>query len=276
MTTAIAPDALPVPVAGATGTPAVTGVLASLPRSLVPAASGEVQAVDGTAGWATITADAIRAGARVVVVTEPQPDDEAAIERLTGLATARQATVLLGEGWAGNPAVSAVASEWGKDLATADLIEAELHVKADPSEAHLLALLRTLRALGRPVPYPGTTVTGVGSTAVVVREGRDTWALLVTRTAGSEHAHLSLAGDLVQIELDLPAPLTSRPALARRIDTRSEERLDTRYETGHRVAWRRARLAVDTPTDSDDLAGFAADLRAARSILTTHTRKEPS
>lgn len=271
MTTAIAPDALPVAVAGATGSPAVVGVLASLPRSFVPAADGAVRAVDGTSGWAAAVTDALAAGARIAVVTEPQPDDEAAVERLAADAAARRATVLLGEGWAGNPAVSAAASAWSEDLATADLIEAELYVDADPSEAHLLALLRVLRTLGRPVPAAVTVVAGTGSMAVVAREGLNTWTLLVARTAGPERAHVCLAGDLVQVELALPAPLTAEPAHARRIDTQSEQRLDTRYETGHRVAWRRARLAVDTPTESDDLAGFAADLRAGRAIVTTIT-----
>lgn len=266
MTTDLTPAA-PLPVTGATTSPAVRAVLASLPGSFRTGGTvdGSVSAVDGSTGWATAARAAVDHGATAVVVTEPGRDDPEAVEALAGVAADRGAAIVLAEGWAANPAVIAALDAWADDVAAADFIEAELLLPDErPGQEQVLTMLRLLRAVERPLPTSATASAVNGGVLVVARRNGATWTLLSARTAGPARLHLSASNADVQVELDLPSPQTATPALARRIDADRETRLDALYESGHRRAWRRLKDAIGAGSSgSDDLAAFAADLRAA-------------
>lgn len=259
-----------VSVIGQNTSPAVLAVLASLPSSFTtgPATGDAVYAVAGTTGWATVAREAIDRGARAVVVTEPGREVPETIEELGRVAAERGTTVVLAEGWAGNPAVIAARDAWANDFAAADVIEAELLAPdVAPGRAQILTVLRLLRAIGRPLLIPAVT-SAVGGGLLLVAQGAEaTWSLFAARTAGPARLHLSASNADVQVELDLYSPQTATPALARRTDTDRELRLDALYESGHRRAWRRLKNAIAAGTagtsGSDDLAAFAADVRAA-------------
>ena len=216
-----------------------------------------------------------------VVPRAPREQRQVALDRVSGgrefgtgeveqqrVAAERGTTVVLAEGWAGNPAVIAARDAWANDFAAADVIEAELLAPdVAPGRAQILTVLRLLRAIGRPLLIPAVT-SAVGGGLLLVAQGAEaTWSLFAARTAGPARLHLSASNADVQVELDLYSPQTATPALARRTDTDRELRLDALYESGHRRAWRRLKNAIAAGTagtsGSDDLAAFAADVRAA-------------
>lgn len=282
MTAESATSVAPAPVAGAVASPAVLNVLASLPASFSIGTPAEavIHAVDGGTGWADVARRTIESGTRVVVVTEPGPDDPERIEALAAVASAVDAVVILGEGWAGNPLLVDAVAMWPDDLASGDVIEADLQVSSgEPDEAALLALVRMLRAIDRPLPGSATVTAVPGGVSLVVRDGIDTWSVLAVRTAGPDRAHLCVSGDVVEVDLELPSPATAAPGVARRIEDGRELRLDAPFETGHRAAWRRAATALaGAPGHTDDLTAFAADVRTARAVAAlstpTHTQKD--
>src|SRR6478752_1131313 len=88
---------------------AVAAVAASLPLSFAPAqgpaqdSSPDVIAVAGQAGWTERAAEAIRRGAKGVVVSSPVPED---VDLLAEAASSARSAVVLDQRWAGNAAIA--------------------------------------------------------------------------------------------------------------------------------------------------------------------------
>jgi hypothetical protein len=250
--------------------PSMLATLASLPASfsLSGASVDSVVAVGGESGWSLLAADAIRAGARAIVVTDPAPDVFNNIELLAVAAETSVVPVVLAEGWVGNPAVDATVAQWGAELQAATLVEVEVQTNGQAARSDdLLVALRLLRRIGRSFPMPPTVARSGNSLALVTRTDSASWSLLVSDTAGPARVHLSASSSRSQVELDLSDPATAAPAWARRSDLTREVSLDALYETGQRRAWRRLRLELDEGNvTSDDLRAFAADSRIALAL----------
>ncbi|WP_210478973.1 hypothetical protein [Naasia sp. SYSU D00948] len=239
--------------------------IVTLPESLREASGpADLIGIRGAAGWPAVAADAIRSGARGILVVAPVAADTAELE---ALATERRVPVVLDSPWAGNPAVAQSAPPFSALLGPGSLVEAraDLPVGSDPEQGALDLLALVRRAVA---PAAGLRVVRRGRTgwdAVAAVEGGASATLGVVLTDSlPPSATVRILGPVDSVVLTVPAPAAAAPGrvLVGRRD--GETLLETRYETAHRAAWRRLHALVLDGEDSDDLAGFAADLRLLR------------
>ena len=242
---------------------AVAAVVASLPVSFAPAtAAPDVTAVAGHTGWTGRAAEAIRAGSRGVVVSDPVAEDP---EALAGTAAASGAVVVLDQRWAGNPALAA-----SHDAARAVIADA----LAD-------CVLLDSVAYGAPGDEPLTLLAG--HLAAVLQSGIDLDQLKVVQRSANGYtlvgklangapaalhgittasvpatATISLLTSTGRADITLPDPSAAWPAEIRSVTPAGATSLPTFYESARRHSWRRIRRQLETGGPSTDLRQFAA------------------
>jgi len=246
---------------------AVSAVVASLPLSFGPAAGPsaegpDIVAVAGHAGWAARAADAVRSGARAVVVAAPVAEDTA---ELVGVADSAGAAVVLDQQWAGNAALAESSANVHQVIAGAleDAVMLDSVAVAAPGTdpAHLLTeQLAVLVRCGIELRNPrvvqrngnGYTVAGVlsGGTPVAL-QGILTSALPAT-------ASVTVLTSTGRADVVLPDPAAAWPAEVRVVTAEGATTLPTLYESSHRTSWARAHATVTSGKPATDLARFAA------------------
>jgi hypothetical protein len=240
----------------------------TLPESL-SRADGEADLVGlaGTAGWADAAADAIRAGARGILVTAPVAEDTAELERIAAEASV---PVVLDTLWAGNPAVETASAAFAAVKDAETLIEARVNLPlgADLDQAALdqVALLR--RAAGAVAELRFVRRDSHGYDALATLESGAPASLAAILSAGlPQAATVRVIKPVDAVELYVPSPDTAAPGRAVVSGPDGETLLPTHYETGARASWRRLRGLVLAGDGATDLADFAADVRIVRAAV---------
>ncbi|MCB5292123.1 hypothetical protein [Arthrobacter sp. SO3] len=246
---------------------AVAAVIASLPASFTPAtdpatAAPEVTAVAGHEGWTGRAAEAIRAGSRGVVVSDPAAEDPTALAQT---AAASGAVVVLDQRWAGNPAIAAShdAARAVIAAAVADCVLLDSVAYGAPGDdplallaEHLAALLQTgvepdgLRVIQRS-GHGYTLVGKLANGAPAALQGITTASVPATATI----SFLTSAG---RADITVPDPAAAWPAEIRSVTAEGATTLPTIYESAHRHSWRRIRQLLQAGESSTDLQQFAA------------------
>ncbi|HSN36434.1 MAG TPA: hypothetical protein VLT34_08810 [Arthrobacter sp.] len=241
----------------------VAAVIASLPVSFAPAtAAPDVTAVAGHTGWTGRAAEAIRAGSRGVVVSDPVAEDP---EALAGTAAASGAVVVLDQRWAGNPALAAThdAARAVIAAALADCVLLDSVAYGAPGDEpltllanHLAAVLQSgidldgLRVVQRSTN--GYTLVGkLANGAPAALQGITTASVPATAT-------ISLLTSTGRADITLPDPSAAWPAEIRSVTPAGATTLPTIYESAHRHSWRRIRRQLEAGGPSTDLRQFAA------------------
>jgi len=242
---------------------AVGAVVSSLPVSLKPArADADLVGVAGSGGWTARAAEAIRRGARGVVVVSPEAEDPAA---LATIAAEHDAAVVLDQQWAGNPvfaeAQTGVRTVLAAAFADAMLIDSVAYAAPGSDTAallteHLAVILACGLAVGKwqrvQRTVHGYVVTGaLPNGAPVALHGILTSAVPAT-------AKVSVFTTNGRADVVLPDPSAAWPAEVRAVTPDGATTLPALYETSHRHAWRRLRdqLAIHGP--NNDLEKFDA------------------
>ncbi|MEK0153680.1 hypothetical protein [Arthrobacter oryzae] len=245
---------------------AVSAVVASLPLSFGPAPDGpavsapDVTAVAGHAGWTGRSADAIRNGAKGVVVSGPVAEDPA---ELIAVADAAGSVVVLDQQWAGNTALAPTADNVQGVIATAlkDAVLLDSVAVAVPGTdpVHLLTdQLAVLVQCGikvlnvRMVQRNGNgyTVAGILAGGVpVALQGILTSALPAT-------ASLTILTSAGRADVVLPDPSAAWPAEVRAVTTEGATTLPTLYESSHRTSWSRVHAHISSGIPANDLTQF--------------------
>jgi hypothetical protein len=246
----------------------VSAVVASLPLSFGPAAGTpdagmpDVIAVAGRAGWTGRASEAIRSGARGVVVSAPVAEDLAG---LTATASAAGSVVVLDQQWAGNVAlaessgnVRGVIADAIKDAVLLDSV-AVAPPGTDPLNLlteHLAVILQCgidlheVRLIQRS--GNGYTVAGVLAGGVpAALQGIITSALPST-------ASVSILTSAGRADVVLPDPAAAWPAEVRTVTAEGATTLPTLYESSHRTSWSRVRSHLSSGNPANDLARFTA------------------
>lgn len=235
-------------------------VIASLPISLSRSTSPEpdLVAVTGTTGWTNRAIEAIRAGARGVLVIDPQPEP---VHELKAVAIQREVPVVLNHRLASNPGVE-VARRKVQSI-SAEISYVDLTAAVDPwstsgaalEELRLIASklvgrvqgLRTLRH-NESVSLASGYCAGTSIPVTLA-------ALHAPLGAFAAQARIVTAnGD---IELRIPSPETAAPAEVTFTDAEGTTLAPTLYESSRRSSWRRLIGFVDgrsQPTDLDEFA----------------------
>lgn len=259
------------PQAEATGT--VSAVVASLPLSFRLAASFApvapapgvaapgVIAVAGHAGWTGRAADAIRRGAKGVLVSSPVAEDST---DLTGVADAAGAVVVLDRQWAGNVALASSSENVhgliADALKDAVLLDSVAIAAPDTDPLHLLTeQLAVLVQCGIEVQNVrmvqrnrnGYTMAGALAGGVpVALQGILTSAL-------PPSASVSILTSAGRADVVLPDPAAAWPAEVRAVTAEGATTLPTLYESSHRTSWSRLHSHLSSGTPATDLAQFA-------------------
>ena len=247
---------------------AVSAVVASLPLSFGPAPDGpavsapDVTAIAGHAGWTGRSADALRNGAKGVVVSGPVAEDPA---ELIAVADAAGSVVVLDQQWAGNtalaPAAGNVHSVIDTALQDAVLLDSVAVAAPGTDPVHLLTdQLAVLVQCGitvrnvRMVQQNGNgyTVAGVlGGGVPVALQGILTSALPAT-------ASLTILTSAGRADVVLPDPAAAWPAKVRAVTTEGATTLPTLYESSHRTSWSRAHSHISSGIPANDLTQFTS------------------
>lgn len=249
---------------------AVAAAAASLPLSFAPAAGTsaaqghvpDVIAVAGHAGWTQRAAEAIRSGARGVVVSSPVPED---VDLLAAAAADAGSAVVLDQRWAGNAAIAGSSDSVHSVLAGAvgDAMLLDSVAVAPPGTEPLQLLteqfavvvqcgieLRDLRMIQRsPNGYTVAAVLPNGAPAAL--QGIMSSALPATASVSI----LTSAGSAVVV---LPDPAAAWPAEVRAVTAGGATTLPTLYESAHRTSWARAHSHITSGNPANDLAQFTA------------------
>lgn len=249
---------------------AVAAVAASLPLSFGPAApAGAIQdgspgvtAVAGHAGWTQRATEAIRRGARGVVVSSPVPEST---DLLATAAADAGASVVLDQRWAGNPAIA------GSDVnarriiadALADAMLLDSVAAAPPGTEPLQLLteqlsvilqcgieLRNIRVIQRSTN--GYTV------AAVLPNGAPAALQGILSSALPATANVSVLTSAGSADVVLPDPAAAWPAQVRTVTADGATTLPTIYESAHRTSWSRAHSHITSGNPACDLAQFTA------------------
>jgi hypothetical protein len=242
--------------------------LASLPISL-RRTEGEADLVGirGATGWPGAAADAIRGGARGVLVTEPVPADAT---ELLAIAAEREVPVVLDSLWADNPAVAASASSFAALSEDGALVEARVDLPkgSDLDSAILGQLALVRRAVGAVTELRFARRGPSGYDALARLDGGvsgSLTAILADSLAFSATLRIVAATDAV--ELSLPAPALAAPGRAVVSGPDGETLLVTEYATSQRGAWRRLHALVIAGKSASDLADFASDVQVLRAAI---------
>jgi hypothetical protein len=240
--------------------------LATLPESLRRAGGpADLAGIQGVAGWTGAAAEAIRSGARGVLVTEPAAEDTAELETLAG---ERRVPVVIDSLWAGNPAVDSGAAGFAR-LADGDALlegRVDLPVGSDLGQAALDLLTLVRRAVAPVADFRFVRRDPAGFDALAtLTTGAGAALAVILSDALPVRAALRIVGPRDAVELLVPAPATAAPGRAVVSGPGGETLLETRYESAARASWRRLHRLVLSGEVPEDLAAFAADVRVLRS-----------
>lgn len=257
MTTPLLVQARPdAEVAGAVG-----AVVASLPVSFAPAGSQpDVVALAGTAGWTARATEAVRAGARGVVVVDPVTEDPAA---LAAAAAEAGTAVVLDQAWAGNPALAESAARSALAGALADAVLLDSVAWGAPETDTKVLLTRHLAAvMACGVELSGLRViqrSANGYTVIGSLPGGAPAALHgITTSAVAATATVSVLTSSGRADITLPDASAGWPAEVRSVTSAGATMFPTLYESAHRHSWRRLHAAIDSGVPETDLERFAA------------------
>ncbi|MDV8147322.1 hypothetical protein [Arthrobacter sp. B10-11] len=280
---------------------AVSAVVASLPLSFGPAPDGpavsapDVTAVAGHAGWTGRSADAIRNGAKGVVVSGPVAEDPA---ELIAVADGAGSVVVLDQQWAGNTALAPAAGNVHSVIAVADgagsvvvldqqwagntaLAPAAGNVHSVIATALQDAVLLDSVAVAAPGTDPvhlltdqlavlvqcGITVRNVrmvqqngnGYTVAGVLAGGVPVALQgILTSALPATASLTILTSAGRADVVLPDPAAAWPAKVRAVTAEGATTLPTLYESSHRTSWSRAHSHISSGIPANDLTQFTS------------------
>ncbi|BCW69528.1 hypothetical protein [Arthrobacter sp. NicSoilB8] len=244
-------------------TGAVGAVVASLPVSFAPAGSRpDVVALAGAAGWTSNATDAVRSGARGVVVIDPVAEDPAA---LAAAAAEAGTAVVLDQAWAGNPALAdsggAVRAAIADALADAVLLDSVAW--GTPGTDPEVLLTRHLAAiLACGVELSGLRIiqrNANGYTVIGTLPGGAPTALQgITTSSVPATATVSVLTSSGRADITLPDASAGWPAEVPSVTPAGTATFPTIYESAHRHSWRRLRAAVDSGAPAADLEQFAA------------------
>ncbi|MFE4835016.1 hypothetical protein ACFRAU_10055 [Arthrobacter sp. NPDC056691] len=242
----------------------VAGVAASLPLSFAPAQAGssDVVAVAGHSGWTGRAANAIRSGARGVVVSSPVPED---VDLLAGVASDSGAAVVLDQRWAGNAVLTGpranVQGVIADALANAVLMDSVAVAPPGTDPLQLLAEqlsavlqsgieLRNARMIQR---------SGNGYTVAAVLPGGAPAALqgIITSSLPAT-ASITVLTSTGRADVVLPDPAAAWPAEVRAVMAEGATTLPTIYESAHRTSWSRIHTHITSGDPAYDLERFTA------------------
>lgn len=236
---------------------AAASTLATLPlRFAATEADAEIVVVSGAAGWGERVRHAAQAGARAVVVTDPEPDASA-------LALAQDppaAPIILAEAWASNPVLRAVSDAWAEPLGRATLLDVRSTEPLDGRSPRsvLVAQLRAVAALG--VEVAALTVVAATPSAALAVGRSATGSRIVLSAARSAAATATLdilsVGREATVRIEVPDGTTARPGHATLTTRDGAVELPTRWETAYRAAWGIAHERALAGGGGDDVAGF--------------------
>lgn len=242
---------------------AVAAVVASLPVSLKPATAGaDLVGVAGSGGWTGRAAEAIRRGAKGVVVVSPEPEDP------TGLATIAAehgAAVVLDQQWAGNPvfaeAQTGVRTVLTEALPDAVLVDSVAYAAPGSDTAALLTEhLAVILACGLDVgEWRRVQLTGHGYVVSgALPNGAPVALHGILTSAVPATAKVSVFTATGRADVVLPDPAAAWPAEIRAVTPDGATTLPSLYETSHRHAWRRLLDQISLHGPNRDLEQFNA------------------
>lgn len=240
-------------------------VLASLPMTLHPvSADADLVGIRGAVDWPRIASDSIKSGARGVLVIDPKPAKREALQSLA----ATGVPVVLDSPWVHNAAVAAAAAPFRRLTGAKALVESTviLPVGSDLLQAAIdqLSLLRA--AVGALVSLRYVRLDSHGYDALgSLADGTFVTLSAILSNGLPPRASVRLVRPAEAVELSLDGPQTATPGRVVVSGPDGEVLQETRYESAHRVAWKRlvGLIAKRSESDSDsqpDVAGFAEDL----------------
>ncbi|MFF1876310.1 hypothetical protein [Leifsonia sp. NPDC058230] len=256
----------------ALGSPAlrhrVAAMVASLPASFhLTDGPADVVALDGDGDWTARAQEALRGGARALVVSDPEPRDTRGL-----LADAERlgATIALDSPWSRNPAVPAAAAELSRRLSGGGgLLELEV---VSGLGAPVLATVAAQLALVRSLSGPVTSAKLVAATArgctILGSMNPDARVKLVTiqTDARPTSARLRFIGRDGSVDLSIPDPSTSRPAELTLTTRDGSILMPTVFESARRSVWRSLHSAVTADRPLNDLDEFIGDADIVRAL----------
>jgi hypothetical protein len=248
-------DSLPVFAAGATS----AGVLASLPASYhhSEAASGGVTVIGGSRGWPRAAATAIRAGAAGVIVTAPEPEDLSPL-RSGGL-------IVVDSIWATNPVAASAGAAFRSAASPGSRLECRVRVAVGRSLAAVLldqlSLIRALLAPATELRILHRSEHGFVAEASAAGIAVDLSAICTDSAPQQASARLLTVDGGVHVQI--PDGTTAQPALLTVTGPDGTLLAPTRYESGHRAAWRRLHHLLSTGERCTDLDDLEADIATA-------------
>ena len=253
----------------------LAAVLASLPASVQPAVeSGTFVAVDGQFGWGDRIGEALDSGARGILVYEPcdlAEFDLAQLLEVSARAAADRVPVVLDTGWAQNCAVASAAEGFRELSEQQRILEASLVAHPGASLRNLLvAQLALVRAAVSAVSALEPIIVsshGYSMVGILNSGNRVSLAATLTRSL-PESATLRMLGQHGSVTLRLTEQTTARPGRVTLTGPSGSTQLPTRFETGHRVAWRRLSAAVSVGKAVSDLEDFIDDMTVAAGAIT--------
>lgn len=236
--------------------------IATLPMSLrATPADADLVGLRGAAGWPGIALEAIRSGARGVLVVDPVADETSTLEQV---AADSGVPVVLDTTWAYNPAVRAAVDSFVRLSVPGALVEVRSNLPLRSSRSHALldqlSLVRAAVGAVESVQYVRFDTYGFDAIGTLENGSRVTFAAILTNSVASS-ATVRIVRPTDAVELFLPAPTTAAPGRAVVCGPNGETLLPTKYETGHRVAWRELHASALAGALSGDLAGFSDDVR---------------
>jgi hypothetical protein len=246
----------------------IAEAVASLPISLHPGDEGsDLVGVAGDSGWTDAAQQAIRSGARGVLVVDPVAEDVAALR-----AEAEEAgvPVVLDSPWAHNPAVLETAAVLAErnDRETLLEVRVDLPLGADLDRA-LLGQLALVRAVAGPVTrlrFDRRNRSGYDALGRLASGARlNLSAILSDAVPAGASVRVIRAEDAVR--LSVPDPGTTVPGRLVVSDERGATLRTTKWESSHRVAWRRLHQLVTTGAPWSELDCFEQDVAVATQAL---------
>lgn len=264
----------------------VSEVVASLPISfrLSTSEHADVVAIGGTPGWAEETAAVIDSGGRVILITNPcpvSPADSGELAALAALAVSTGSSIVLSEGWAGNPVLETMAIRWAEPIRRATLIEVVASSTPEITIDDLIVReIRVLRALGlHPINLDAgvineTSFSLVGCLGEGARVERALVNLQATQSRVARSALEVIAtSDTETVRSSLFSDRTARPGTGSFTTVGGRTVLPTIWQTAHRASFKRLHDASMAGVLIDDLTDFAADV--ATSLILAHTTGSP-
>lgn len=238
---------------------AIDLAVASLPATFGPATDApDVQVIAGHSGWTASAEQAIKDGARGIIVVNPAPENTQALQ---AAAEAAGTTILLDQRWASNPAVAGAEDAVRAMAGRAAVLDSVATAPAGTDTGDLLAdhLAAVVRLTG-PLENLRLINRGTHGYTVSARLANGSPVALqgILSSARPAGVHVSLLTDDGGVSVALPEPLAAWPATVKVTGPQGELLLPTLYESAHRATWRRLKEHLDTGTTPSDLHRFAA------------------